>query len=134
MAGIEIPGVDFNALAREAIAHQITRALVGADAAVNQIVVEALTRRVGTDGQISKYSSDNVVPYVQWIAEDLIRKSVKVAVQAKIEEMKPQIEAAVLRGLKAQSGTVAKMLTDGFVEQAGKSQYAISVTVDARSR
>ena len=44
MAEIQIPGVDFTALAREAIAHQVTKALVGSEAFVTTTIAEALAR------------------------------------------------------------------------------------------
>jgi hypothetical protein len=133
VAEIQIPGVDFAALAREAIAHQITKAMVGADASVNAIVVAALTRKVDERGGTSQYSSSNTTPYVQWLAEDLIRSAVKQVLVEKIAEMRPRIEAAVAKGLKDSAGSIATGLVDSFVKASSYS-HGIVVTIATTSR
>ena len=72
---IEMPGVDFAGLAREAIAAKLTNALVGADDAIVKIVASAMERKVDGRGNVSGYNYENKTPYVEWLAEDLIRSA-----------------------------------------------------------
>lgn len=128
MAEIQIPGVDFGKLAQEAIAHQITKALTGVDDHVNAMIAEALSRKVDNEGKLSNRGYGVEIPFMQWVAEDLVRAAVRKALTAKIEEMRPEIEAAVAKALKSTSGDLAKAMVKAFTENAlTQPTWAISV-------
>lgn len=114
MAEIQIPGVDFTALAREAIAHQVTKALVGSEAFVTTTIAEALARKVDSEGKYTNNRGYNELPFVQWVAEDLVRAAVRKAIAAKIDEMRPEIESAVSKALRAQAGVMAKSMVEAM--------------------
>ncbi len=123
MAEIQIPGVDFGKLAQEAIAHQITKAMVGADAFVNTTIAEALSRKVDTEGKLSTRGYGVEMPFVQWVAEDLVRSAVRKAIAAKVEEMRPTIEQSVAKALRAQAGTIAQGMVEAMtanVKEVGR--------------
>lgn len=123
MAEIQIPGVDFNKLAQEAIAHQITKAMVGADVMVNATIAEALSRKVDSEGKPSTRGYGVEMPFIQWVAEDLVRSAVRKALAAKIDEMRPAIEASVAKALRAQAGTIATGMIEAMtanVKEVGR--------------
>lgn len=123
MAEIQIPGVDFGKLAQEAIAHQITKAMVGADAFVNTTIAEALSRKVDTEGKPSSRGYGVEMPFVQWVAEDLVRSAVRKAIALKVEEMRPTIEQSVAKALRAQAGTIAQGMVEAMtanVKETGR--------------
>lgn len=123
MAEIQIPGVDFGKLAQEAIAHQITKAMVGADAFVNTTIAEALSRKVDTEGKPSTRGYGVEMPFVQWVAEDLVRSAVRKAIALKVEEMRPTIEQSVAKALRAQAGTIAQGMVEAMtanVKETGR--------------
>ena len=135
MAEIQIPGVDFAELAREAVAHQITKSMVGADDMVNKIVASALARKVNDKGIIGQYSSENTIPFVVWMAEDMIRASVRTVLVSKLAVMQPQIEREVERSLRACVKDIAKSATATLLKTATESSaWAIKVTVNQRER
>jgi len=118
---IQIPGVDFSQMAREAIALKLTEALVGADDIIQKIVVSAMTHKVDDKGQTSQYASYNTTPFVEWLAQDLIRKATLEVLAKRVESMRPMIEKAVEAELKRSTKAAAKALTGAFVERAGSS-------------
>src|SRR5258708_2890329 len=94
---IEMPGVDFAGLAREAIAAKLTEALVGEDATIMKIVVAAMERKVESNGNVSNYASSYGIPYVQWMAEQLIRDATKEALKERVERLRPALQAQIER-------------------------------------
>ena len=111
---LQIPGVDVGSIARSLIAAELTKALVGAEAAITGIVAAALTEKVDSKGQRSTYPSNNTIPYAEWLARDLIQKATAEALAAKVEAMKPTIRAAIEANLKRQTKSIAASLTDHF--------------------
>jgi hypothetical protein len=130
---IDIPGVDFAGLARQAIAEKLTEALVGADDAIRKIVGAALTQKVNDRGQISQYSSDNKVPYVEWVAGEMIRAAAHQVLQAKVDALRPAIERAVEANLKQNAKAIAQALTGAFIT-ASKDRYTVGVHVSFSAR
>lgn len=126
---IALPGVDFAQMAREAIAVKLTEALVGADQAIVGIVASALERRVDDKGQISNYRSDNNLPYIEWLAQDLIRKAALDVLMKKIDALRPQIEEAIDKQLRKDSKKIATMLAESFAASA-KSQHYVSFKIE----
>lgn len=126
-AKIELPGVDFGALANELIAVKLTEALAMSPDGVREIVHAALGVRVAADnGQPPRYSSDKTIPWVEFVAADMIRAATKKVLAERVETMKPQIEKAIEAMLKKSSGTIAEALVGAFTEQC-KSGYRLNV-------
>jgi len=130
---VQVPGVDFAGLAREAIAAKITEALLGAESVVPKIVAAAIGTKVNKHGTVSNYSYENDTPYVEWLFQDLIRKVTKEIVTAKIESMKPDLEKMVETTLRKSVGPVSRALVDGFVNRA-KNAYSIEVGIAVKPR
>lgn len=132
---IEMPGVDFAGMAREAIAGKLTEALVGSDAAIQGIVAAALTSKVDSRGQTSQYPSDNKIPFVEWLAHDLIRKAALQAVQSKVETLRPAIAKQIEAQLSKNAKSIAVALTDSFIKQATQGHgVTMNLTAEMRSR
>jgi len=130
---IDIPGVDFGALARQAIAERLTESLVGADDAIRKIVVAAMQVKVGSDGKVGTYASHNDTPYVEWLAQDLVRQATRAVLARKVEALRPAIERAVEDALKSSLKAAAKALTEAFIASA-RNSYTVDVGVTFKER
>lgn len=130
---IEMPGVDFAGMAREAIAAKLTESLIGADDAIIKIVAAAMTQKVNEHGNVGNYSSENKIPYAEWIAQDLIRKSVKQVLADRVEKLRPVLEAQIETQLKKNTKSIAASLTNKFIEQATNG-YGVVINMTAEMR
>lgn len=130
---IDMPGVDFAGMAREAIAAKLTESLIGADTAIQGIVAAALTSKVDSRGMTSQYSSDNKIPFVEWLAQDLIRKATLQAVQAKVDALQPAIAKAIEAQLAKNVKSIASSLTEAFIRQA-KAGHGVVMNLSCEMR
>jgi hypothetical protein len=130
---IAIPGVNFEQLARETIAAKLTEAMLGSDETIRQIVVAGLERKVNERGVVSERSYDNTIPFIQWIAEDMLRKVTLDVIKAKIESLRPLLEKAVEAGLKKSANASAKVLVDALARSAAQG-YGFTADVVIKSR
>ena len=128
---IEMPGVDFGEMAREAIAGKLIEALVGADAAIAGIVAKAMTTKVNEHGAVGSYG--NNTPFVEWLAQDLIRAAAKDVLAKKVEAMRPVIAAQIEAQLKRNVKSIAMSLTDAFAKQASAG-YGVIINLTAKMR
>jgi hypothetical protein len=126
-ATIELPGVDFGALAHEVIAVKLTEALATSPDGIRAIVQASLGQRVTPEnGQPPRYSSDKTIPWVEYVAADMIRAATKKILAERVEAMRPALEKAVDAEIKRSSKTVAVALVDAYTAQC-KSGYRITV-------
>ncbi|WP_454629687.1 hypothetical protein [Bradyrhizobium cenepequi] len=130
---IEMPGVDFAGMAREAIAGKLTEALVGSDTAIQSIVAAAIATKVNDRGQVGQYSSDNKTPFVEWLAQDLIRKATHDVLQQKVERLRPALEKQVEAQLTKNVKSIAASLTEAFIKQASAG-YGVVINMTAEMR
>lgn len=121
---IEMPGVDFVGMAREAIAAKLTESLAGSDEAITRIVVAAMATKVNEHGVVGSYS--NNIPFIEWIAHDLLRSAAKKVLAERVEALRPSIEAAIDKHLAKSTKSIAAALATGFVETA-KNGYGIDI-------
>lgn len=126
---IELPGVDFAGLAREAIAAKLTEAMVGADDAIRKIVAAALVQKVNERGIVNERSSyENKIPFIEWLLQDLVRSATLEIIKAKVDRLRPSIEQEVERQLLKQAKPIAKVVCEQFLAQA-KSSYGVTISV-----
>lgn len=124
---IDIPGVNFEEMAREAIAARLTEALVGANDSITKIVAAALSQKVNDKGVVGS-SYENRIPFVEWLAHDLIRQTVVEVLKAKIDAMRPSLQKAIEAELKNTVKGTAKALVNAFASQA-TSTWGLKVEV-----
>ena len=128
-ATIEIPGVDFGALAKEVISVKLTEALATSENGIQKIVHAALGVRVQAEnGQPPRYSSDVTVPWVEYVAADMVRRATKEVLQTRVEALKPAIEKAIEAEIKRSTKTIAKALVGAFTESASNG-YRLSIAM-----
>jgi hypothetical protein len=130
---IDMPGVDFAGMARDAIAAKLTEALVGADDAIIRIVAAAMEQKVEGNGQPARYSDHRNTSYVEWIAQDLIREATKQALKDRVERLRPALEAQIERQLSKNVKSIAASLTESFIRQA-IAGYGVNVKLTAEMR
>ena len=132
---IEMPGVDFAGMAREAIAAKLTEALIGADQAITRLVVAAMEQKVEGNGQPSRYPDSRNHSYVEWLAQDLIRAATKQALADRVEQLRPALEKQIEAQLSKNTKSIAASLTQAFIKQAsGGYGVNISLTAEMHTR
>lgn len=132
---IEMPGVDFGAMAREAIAAKLTESMMGADDMINKIVVAALTQKVNENGRVGQYSSENKTAFVEWVAQDLIREATKAVLKDRTEKLRPALEKQIEKELTKNTKSIAASLTNAFIKQAAAGYgVVINMTAEMRTR
>lgn len=130
---IEMPGVDFAGMARDAIAAKLTEALIGADDAITRVVVAAMEQKVEGNGQPSRYSDSRNPSYVEWLAQDLIRSATKKALGDRVEALRPALEKQIEKQLSKNVKSIAGSLTDAFIKQAAAG-YGVNINMTAEMR
>ena len=125
---IQIPGVNFEGMAQQAIAAKLTEALVGADETIRKIVVAAIATKVDSEGKVSNYNSYTNTPLIEWLAQDMIRKAALATLKTRIEAMQPAIEKAIEAEMKRSTKDIAKALASAFVERS-KGQYGLTAEI-----
>lgn len=128
---IEMPGVDFAGMARDAIAAKLTESLIGADDAIIKIVVHAMTQKVSDRGIVSNYSHENKTSFVEWLAGDLIREATKTILQDRVAKLRPALEAQVEKQLAKNVKSIATSLTEAFIKQASNG-YGVQINMTAQ--
>jgi hypothetical protein len=131
---IELPGVDFAGLAREAIAAKLVEAMVGADDAIRKAVAAALSQKVNERGIVNaQYGYENKTPFIEWLLQDLIRGATTEIIKAKVEKLRPAIEQEVERQLLKQGKAIAKLVCEQFIKQA-RNGYGVKIDVGIIAR
>ena len=130
---IEMPGVDFAGMAREAIAAKLTEAMIGSDDAIAKIVATAMGQKVNDRGQVDSYSYNNKTAFVEWLAQDLMREATKQVLMAKVASLRPAIEAHVEKALAKNTKSIATALTESFIRQAANG-YGVTINMTAEMR
>lgn len=130
---IDIPGVDFGQLARQAIAVRLTETMIGADDAIRKIVVAAMEQKVNDHGQVPQRSYEEKLPFIEWLAQDLMRKVTLDVLKAKIESLRPVLEKAIEVELKRSAHASAKVLAAALTKQAA-SGYGFTAEIILKAR
>lgn len=124
---------DMGAMVKTIIQAQVIQALNSAPDAIEALVKSALHQKVDDNGQIARYSSDNKLPYLDWLVGHSIRNAVSHAVGEVIRERTPEITELVRQGLAAESvvSAVAKAITKS-AEMDWKIDVRFEVEKDRR--
>jgi hypothetical protein len=130
---IEMPGVDFAGMAREAIAAKLTSALIGADDAITRVVIAAMEQKVEGNGQPSRYPNSQQVSYVEWLAQDLVRAATKQALADRVERLRPALEIQIEKQISKNTKSIAVSLTEAFIKQA-QAGYGVIINMTAEMR
>lgn len=128
-----------NDLVKPIIDAKIQAAIVGAlgDGAdlIKGAVAKALEYKVDRDGKISSYSGDNKYPYLEVIAERLIREATRKALEMWIAENQPKIEAELKKALAKSGSKLAAAFANGLLESVKSScSHRVEVTFESPDR
>lgn len=82
---------------------------------IRRCIDQALKQKVSSNGQISQYSSENKFDFVEVLASQTIRAAAKTAVEKIAQDCAPQIEAEIVRQIKAAPKKTAAAIMAGFM-------------------
>ena len=131
---MELPGVDFAALARQVIAVEVSKVLSVPEASLNAMVIAALQQKVADDGKPSSYANKT---YIEWAAMSAIRGAVLSLLNARVEAMKPKLAELIEASLKRNAKAISITLSDDFVKAAsrqGTYGFKLDITMQASER
>jgi len=111
-----IPNEILEPYIKQAVSTAIASALGDGTNLIEGAVSSALAIKVGSNGQVSKYSSDNRYLLVEVLARNKIAEVARETINEMAEQMRPAIKSAIQRQLKAKHQTIAKALVDGMIE------------------
>ena len=132
---MELPGVDFGAIAKQVIAVEVSKALAMPEQALNALVAAAMMEKVGSDGKPSHYNDAKT--YVEWAARSAIRGAVLDIINKKIETMKPRLAELIEASLKRNAKAIAITLSDDFVKASSRQAaygFKLDITMQASER
>ena len=122
-------------LIRSIVTKQVSAAILtamgGREEFLEKIVTAVFTTRVNNEGKITGYSSDNY----QWLdvlIRQMIQEAARTAVKCWIEQNKPLLEKAVLKGFQGQSKQMATAFATGLL-QSIQSSWQFKVDVNFNS-
>lgn len=112
---------------RDQIAAAVVAQLGDPAELIRKMVLQVLTQKVGSNGQISQYSSENKYDLIEALSANAIRTAAKAAVERLAQESHPQIEAEIIRQIKAAPKKTAAAIMAGFMGLAGQpNNYRLS--------
>lgn len=115
------------------VAAGISAALGSADAIVAKLIKEVMNRTVDGRGEPSTYR--DAKPWIEWIAESMIREAIKDGMQLAIDERKAEISAMISKSMRdVKSDFHKKILTaaaDGISNSLANS-YSVNIEFKAR--
>ncbi len=118
------------------VAGAITAALGDKSRLIEQIIERSIMMKVGDDGSLSRYSSDNKTPWLEVMAQKMIRDQVRACLQEEIARQAPRIKELVAKELSKRNSLTIKALVEGMTKgiariAESKLDYRISVNVDS---
>lgn len=131
---VELPGVDFGALARQVIAVEVSKALSIPEVALNNLVMATLMEKVGSDGKPSHYSDAKT--FIEWAARSAIREAVLSVLKTRMADLKPQLEKAIEADLKKNAKGVAMLMSENFIKQTAHATaygFELHIAVNPRT-
>ncbi len=134
-SSIELRGVNFGELARQVIAVEVAKVLSIPEAALTDLVMAALTERVGSDGKPSNYSDAR--PYVEVAAKNAIRGAVLKILNERVAAMQSKLADLIESQLKRNAKAIAVVMSDEFVKTAARQtayDFRLDITLDGKSR
>lgn len=121
---------------RGAVAARVQTAMIDAlghdeDAAqiiIGKLVDAVLHQKVGADGQVSRYSSDNKFTFVEALCRQAICTAAREAIAAWVTSNTAKISAAIETQLNRRTKGMTKAFVDGLVDSV-KSDWRLTVNV-----
>jgi hypothetical protein len=112
------------------IKEAIIEALGGANEVVARVVNTVLHQKVGADGKVSSYSSENKFDWLDVIVSSQLREAVTKELQAQISKSTEVIKDELIRALQTKKGAtgVANALLSGL-EQTFAQTWTSTVNV-----
>lgn len=131
---VEVKGIDFGGLARQAIAVEIAKALQTSDETVKRLIVESIRRRVAGDGKPSSYGEHyNTMTWIEYVLAEAIRAEVTAAIKTHVEEMRPALQKQIVATLTSQKAAIAGQLAETLISNA-KCGYGLEISVAVKPR
>lgn len=112
---------------RDQIAAAVVASLGDPAELIRRMVTISLTQKVNADGIVSQYSSENRFDLIEALSAKAIREAAKKAIENVVRDSAPQIEAEIVRQIKAAPKKTAAAMMAGFMGLAGQpNNYRLS--------
>ena len=110
----------------------VLAAMGGADEIVKNVLNGILTQKVGSDGRVSSYSTDNKYSWLDIVLTKQIKESAEQAIRDCLAENSVHIKDALIKELQSKKGAslAAKAIIDGMndsFKNAWKTNLSITL-------
>jgi hypothetical protein len=112
----------------------IVEALGGSDKVVSTLIAQLMTKRVDSRGNPSTYHNDSK-PWIEWMAEELIRDAIKDGLKAAVDARKVEITEMISKAMKdTKSAFHRNILTAAADGLSASLSNGYSVSVEFKHR
>lgn len=116
-----IPNEVLGPYIREAVSASIVGALGEGSKLIELAVHNALSQKVGRDGKVSQYPSENRYVFAEVIAKNKIQEVANEVINGMAEQMRPKIQEQIEKQLSTKHRLIAKTLVDGMISSLTSS-------------
>jgi len=126
-----IPNEVLEPYIKEAVSASIVGALGDQGRLIEVAVQRAIALKVNSEGNVSRYSSDNKHHLIDVIAQKNIQKITKEVVNEMAEQMREPIGRAVKDQILSHHSEIAQTLVNGLIDSL-KTTWNIKVSITGR--
>ena len=134
-ATVQLPKDLIEAAIRSEVSTALVKAFGEHKVIIDRIVSSVLTQKVDREGKKScGYNSD--IEFVQWAAEDCLRKVVTEIMTAELVRYKTTIKENIIQQLSKKNSPLLKQLIESMttgIITASESKWRINVTYDGKA-
>lgn len=112
----------------------IIEALGGSEKAVSTLIGQLMTKRVDSRGNPSTYHGESK-PWIEWIAEELIRDAIKDGLKTAIDARKLEITEMISKAMKDTKSAFHKNILTAAADGLSASlSHGYGVNIEFKSR
>lgn len=130
----QIPKEIINPIIQAHVTEAVMKALDGQQL-VTRAIAHVLTTKVDSNGQLSRYNSENDRPWIDWVIGECIRKAAVAAIESELAgaESQERIRAEIAAQLGKKNSPLVRQLIEGMLGAFTSKEvikYRINVTTE----
>lgn len=87
----------------------------GAQKLIERAVSAVLTEKVGIDGKKPSYASSSDVPWLNWLMQDCLKRTVRKIIEDEIPKHEEAIRAYLVKELQRKNSPLLKQFVEGLI-------------------
>lgn len=124
---LQVDEAMIRAAVEKKVSEAVFESMVDKDAVLDRLITKMLNLKVNSDGKPSEYS--NGTPYIEWAAQDAMRKAVQAGMKAAFDKKEQEIAKLVEAQIVRSKSKIAQSLVSGMIESL-KTSWATTVKLN----